>query len=426
MTLLRRVLFFVLSVVSLVSVLPHAPVVASVAPAASPSLPAQTVVPAVPLPAFLSVAAGDLHTCAVTAAKTVLCWGQNDSYQLGTGSTQARSTPTEVLSLSNVASVALGGQHTCALDSQGAVFCWGSNKYGQTGSRGLRDRTPVGSPRLVKLPKPAKQLTAGSKHTCALLTSGEVFCWGFNSFGQLGTGRTLTAWAPMKTRTMPAASQVSAGSMHTCAVVTGSLYCWGQNSNRQLGLPVSATSIPTKVPALASVSMVTTGTAHTCVLSGGSVLCSGRENQFQTSTPPVTTPSSSPSRSSTTTTTTTTRPPAAGATTSSWRTVAGLQSPSLVESHGDTSCALVASGGVSCWGRNRTGELGRASALLAAGPGAVLDASRAPLTGVSSVVLGAEHACALKASSVLCWGSGLFGQLGAGIVRRRDVATVLQ
>jgi alpha-tubulin suppressor-like RCC1 family protein len=63
---------------------------------------------------------------------------------------------------------------------------------------------------------------------------------------------------------------------------------------------------------------------------------------------------------------------------------------------------------------------------LADGPGAVLDASRSPITGVTSVVLGAEHVCALKGSTLLCWGSGLFGQLGTGIVRRRDLATALQ
>jgi len=80
---------------------------------------------------------------------------------------------------------------------------------------------------------------------------------------------------------------------------------------------------------------------------------------------------------------------------------------------------------VSCWGRNRTGELGRQSALLSDGPGAVLDSSRGPLTGVSMLALGAEHVCALRTSTVLCWGSGMFGQLGTGIVRRRDLATAL-
>jgi alpha-tubulin suppressor-like RCC1 family protein len=422
MRCLRRTLIAVLTLASLAT--SFAGYNTSIASASTPMVTQQTS-PVVSLPAFSSVAAGDLHTCAVATDKTVMCWGQNDSYQLGTGSTKSLSTPTLVSGLQNVASLALGGQHSCALDASGAVSCWGSNKYGQTGSRGLRDRTPVGTPRTVKLPKPAKALTAGSKHTCALLTTGEVYCWGFNASGQLGTGRTLTAWAPMKTRTMPAASQVSAGSMHTCAVVASSLYCWGQNSDRQIGLSLSATSIPTKVPSLVAVSMVTTGTAHTCVLSGGSVLCSGRENQFQTSTPPVTTPSSTPQKPGASSTTTTTVKPKAGAAQSSWRTVQGLQSPSLVAAHGDTSCALVTAGGVFCWGRNRTGELGRASALLSDGPGSVLGASRAPLTGVSSVVQGAEHVCALKASVVLCWGSGMFGQLGTGIIRRQDLATPL-
>jgi alpha-tubulin suppressor-like RCC1 family protein len=117
--------------------------------------------------------------------------------------------------------------------------------------------------------------------------------------------------------------------------------------------------------------------------------------------------------------------PASGASTSSWRTVAGLQSPTLVSSRGDTSCAIVAAGGVFCWGRNRTSELGRRSALLSDGPGAVLEASGGQLSGVSMVTHGAEHVCALRTSTVLCWGSGMFGQLGVGIVRRRDVATTL-
>jgi alpha-tubulin suppressor-like RCC1 family protein len=136
-----------------------------------------------------AVAAGYGHTCALSSEGAVECWGANDQGQVGNATTsrQPVSAPARVLPLGNdVLAIALGARHSCALTRMGAVTCWGANEWGQLGDGSTAaSATPV---QVNGLSGPAVAITTGQNHTCAVLLSGDVQCWGWNYFGQLGDG----------------------------------------------------------------------------------------------------------------------------------------------------------------------------------------------------------------------------------------------
>lgn len=145
------------------------------------------------------VSVGRRHMCAVLDDGRVRCWGWNNHGQLGLGNTDNigdDETPASVapVDLSGPAEqVACGSLHSCALLEDGKIQCWGDNKFGQLGyghDHAVGDKAPPKSVGTVYLGEPATAVVAGSYHTCALLDSGQVRCWGYNDQGQLGYGHT--------------------------------------------------------------------------------------------------------------------------------------------------------------------------------------------------------------------------------------------
>ena len=210
------------------------------------------------------------------------CWGQNTDGQLGDGTKINRPTPVAVAGLSGkVTSLALGDGHTCALLQTGQIQCWGSNG-GALGDGTSTDRlAPV---TVTALGGNATSISAGMAHTCALLQSGQVRCWGANGHGQLGagTGNYISLYSPSTVVGLPAkATGVSAGGVHTCALLqTGAVYCWGHNQNAQLGngtvnppnrdTPVAVLGLTGKAASIGA------GWWHTCaLLQSGQVQCWG-------------------------------------------------------------------------------------------------------------------------------------------------------
>jgi len=246
-----------------------------------------------------AIGAGQSHTCAVTTAGAVLCWGHGVNGQLGNGSTANRLMPFPVTSLdSGVQAVAGGNFHACALTTTGAVQCWGTNTSGQLGDG---TTLPRPTPALVtSLSSGVQAIAVGGLHSCALTTAGATQCWGSNVFGQLGDDTTMRRTTPVTVIGLGSGVQaVAAGETHTCAVtMTGAVQCWGSNSLGELGDGTTMQGLtPVAVNGLGNgMRAVAAGRHNTCALStGGVVLCWGRNDagqlgdgtQTQRSTPVV-------------------------------------------------------------------------------------------------------------------------------------------
>jgi len=249
----------------------------------STSTVANTPVPVLGLSSDVSaLAAGYSHSCAV-AGGGVLCWGSNANGQLGGGSAGGISlVPVAVPSLTvGVEALAAGYAHSCALQN-GGVLCFGSNSNGQLGNGTTADSSvPVAVTGLAG-PVLAVAAGAGSLHSCALLESGEVWCWGANSSGQLGNGTTADSSVPVQVTGLPGgAVGIAAGALHSCALLgSGGAWCWGYGGNGQLGNGSTASSaVPVAVLGVANGTGIAAGGTHACFLAGGNVQCWG-ENQL--------------------------------------------------------------------------------------------------------------------------------------------------
>ncbi len=242
-----------------------------------------------PLTAIIAIAAGGSHTCAVTSAATVKCWGDNEDGQLGDGTQAASDTPVDVVGITTATAITTGESHSCALTSAGAAVCWGSNGEGQIGDDRACGRRCIAPSQVAGLESGVTAISAGGLHTCALLDDGTVRCWGFNFEGQSGDGTSANIRVtPVPVTGLGGILAISAnGSFrgHTCAITAaGGVACWGDNANGQLGdgttedraEPVAVAGLSGPVVALSS------GDAHVCVLGeDGRVLCWGHNGAGQ-------------------------------------------------------------------------------------------------------------------------------------------------
>ena len=241
-----------------------------------------------------TVAAGrSWHTCALTVAGGVKCWGYNNFGQLGDGSlggvtNGGRAFPDYVVGMdSGVSDVRVGSVYTCALTSEGAVQCWGLNSSGQLGD-GTNENSAV-PVSVVGLESGAKAITAGDWHNCALMANDGVKCWGDNEFGQLGDGTAGDGDEETNDNSSNIALDVvglnagvvalDAGMWNTCALTdVGGVKCWGHNGYGQLGNGTTLNSAtPVDVIGLDDeVIAISAGGLHTCALmASGTVKCWG-------------------------------------------------------------------------------------------------------------------------------------------------------
>ena len=245
------------------------------------------------------VAAGTYHTCALLSGGTVRCWGMGDHGRLGyvdTADVGNSNTPADVGDIDvggTVMSIACGNTHTCALLVGGTVRCWGN---GDSGRLGYGDKSDIGNDETpasagdVDVGGTVMQLAAGAQHTCALLTSGRVRCWGRGNDGQLGYGAGNSVGddeSPASAGDVDIggiAVQIVAGAQHTCALLQGgSVRCWGHGSGGRLGYGTTVTigddELPSTAPVVSLggvVEELAAGAEHTCArLAGGTVRCWG-------------------------------------------------------------------------------------------------------------------------------------------------------
>jgi putative cell wall-binding protein len=189
---------------------------------------------------------GYSHQCAVTVAGRVACWGSNWNAQLGDGTTQDRQHPvwvsSDALTATTVVSVALGGVHTCALTADGEVFCWGGNSVGQVGTGSLASAVfePVRVNGGALQGVTARRLSVGQGHTCVVTVEERAVCWGANSGRQVSQIFSGAERLPVRVESGALIGQsllqVEAGDSHTCALTsTGTVICWGAGSSGSLG-----------------------------------------------------------------------------------------------------------------------------------------------------------------------------------------------
>ncbi len=225
---------------------------------------------------FSFLSAGSSHTCGTARTGEAYCWGANSSGQLGDGTTTPRSAPVRVSGSASFRIIRSGAQHTCGLTTNGRVQCWGSNARGQLGSgSGGAQPTPV----TVSLGTAAGAVTVGQQHSCAITTAGKAYCWGRNDSGQLGDGSTTDRRGPVAVAGDLKFVSIAAGGFHTCAVTAeNELYCWGQNRWGQLGVGTTLdTPLPQKLESATGYLTVTAGLGHTCARSrDGRGWCWGR------------------------------------------------------------------------------------------------------------------------------------------------------
>ena len=240
-----------------------------------------------------SVAAGDFFTCASLASGGAKCWGEDDFGQLGDGidvgdgNTSITSLlPVAVTGLAaSVTSISAGDTHTCAVEVGGVAQCWGDGRQGELGT-GI-DTLSSKPLTVLGLGGPVASISAGFQYTCAVLVSGAAKCWGDNHFGQLGDGSTTSSTSPVQVAGLESGvASIAAGETHTCALLdTGGVKCWGGNGiYGELGNGSFANSpTPVQVAGLESgIIAIDAGWDFTCaLLSDDTVECWGSNTSGQ-------------------------------------------------------------------------------------------------------------------------------------------------
>lgn len=357
---------------------------------------------------WTAVTAGGAHTCALRSDDTAWCWGSNSNGQLGNGTSTPSPHPIQVKGLTGVTDIDADWVHTCAATSAGKAHCWGENDGMQLGDPNAETTYPSCVPGGCPLPVLVVNLDAvaavgtGARHSCAVLSTGQAWCWGFNEFGQLGNGNMPTdSAAPAQVKSLSNVVEISGSPWHTCAVTQDNkAYCWGDNADGNLGVEDPMESdLPIAVPGVPNVTRVVAGEVHTCALTqGGRVFCFGANAAGQLGSG-TTDASTTPLE------------------------VSGFSGARAVTTALDHSCAVDGQGAVWCWGSNGSddnndgvpdepnGKVGKPTSVKNQLKPAVV----AGVTHAAEVSAGDQHTCAVTHDGeIWCWGDNTDGQLGSG------------
>ena len=308
---------------------------------------------------FASVSAGGGYTCGVTNSGAAYCWGEGENGQLGNGSERDQARPAAVSGRLTFATVSAGEDHACGVTTTGDAYCWGNNFRGELGDGSQRDQT---TPVAVSGGLTFRTISAGFFHTCGVTTIGAAYCWGEGKVGQLGNGSMdLENPTPVAVSRGLTFAEVSASSRHTCGVTTsGAAYCWGYGADGMLGdgvtvrqtMPGDGTNDrqlqPVPVSGGLTFALVKAGSSHTCgVTTSGAAYCWGTsgtgvlgdDNAADNSTTPV-------------------------------AVSGGLVFASL-SAGDDHNCGVTTGGAAYCWGWPSPGKLGDGSGIPQFTPAAV-------------------------------------------------------
>jgi alpha-tubulin suppressor-like RCC1 family protein len=339
----------------------------------------------VPQGPAIAISVGTGFACALTTAGGVVCWGNNDSGELGNGTTAQSAAPAQVSGLaSGVVAVSAGYDSACALTNGGSVWCWGNDSTGQLGDGSTANSSvPV---QVTGLGDAAIAVSVGEGIACAATAQYALVCWGDDSSGlitgsvqqdgQLLPFPIVAGPQPVPTGSFPTGvAAVSVGSYALCELTTaGTVLCWEASSFWQ-SVFVSHSLVPTPVTGLdGGVKGVSAGGSACALGANGELLCWGDESRVPTAVPGF---------------------------------PCGVKSVSV---GAGSQCAITAGGAVVCWGTGDHGQLGDGLDGDSSAPVPVAGLT----SGVSAVSVGGTSACALtSAGHVWCWGRNLDGELGS-------------
>jgi len=307
----------------------------------------------------ITVGTNGNYTCTIASDNLAYCWGDNAYGQLGNSSTAQSNIPVQVnisgvLSGKTIKQISAGANHACAIASDSLAYCWGSDTYGRLGDNTTTQTSvPVAVYASgVLSSKTILAISAGTYHTCAIASDNLAYCWGYNASGQLGNNSTTQSQVPVAVDTSGVLSgktikSISVGNGHSCVVASDNkAYCWGSNSNGQLGNNSYSNSL---VPVAVDTSGVLAGKTvtsiaastqlHTCVTTSEyRAYCWGHDNDGRLGD------------------LTTIQSPVPVAVSTS-----GIMSGKSIKTISDGywhSCSITTDDQLYCWGNNLYGELG--------------------------------------------------------------------
>ncbi|MFZ5889585.1 MAG: RCC1 domain-containing protein [Myxococcota bacterium] len=349
---------------------------------------------------YEQVSAGTFTTCGVALNGSVLCWGRNESGQLGQGFTDTSAHTSAVsVTVSKAAEVAVGTTHACARLFNGTVRCWGGNQFGQLGNG---TKTNSSNPVMVTGLENVTRISVGSMHSCAVRSDGTAACWGAGDWGILGNRSTTGSTTPTAVVGLGSIAAIAAeASNSTCALLTnGTVYCWGDDLHGELGNGSadgnSGSLIPVQVTGLTGITQLNGSIARK---SDTNTLWFWGENEYgqagtgeKSTGGPITIEYYAPVQ------------------------VSSITIAKQASRGGQSTCAVMNDGTVRCWGTNNNGSLGVGSSASSFTPVSVPG-----LSGVASLDCGSDgHCCAvLNDGSLRCWGNNQYGQLGDGTTTNR-------
>jgi alpha-tubulin suppressor-like RCC1 family protein len=200
-----------------------------------------------------AIAGGENHTLALKANRTLWAWGGNYYGQLGLGDTWIdRTTPTQVTTETDwlpQGGIIAGANHSLGIKATGTLWAWGYNNRGQLGLGNSGIGTERPTPTQVTTENNWSIATAGAAHSLALKTTGTLWAWGYNYYGQLGDETFTNRTTPRQIGTTSDWSAVIAGNNYSLAIkMTGTLWAWGNNDVGQLGLGNNGTGTQRNTP----------------------------------------------------------------------------------------------------------------------------------------------------------------------------------
>jgi len=300
------------------------------------------------------------------------------------------SVASVTVSAFNFTAISAGWTDTCGIITSGSVYCWGRNGYGQLGNGTTNGDSNI--PVLVSNLANATQISVGNSHACAMLSNGTIWCWGNNGNGFLGNGTTTDSNVPVQSTGITTSTNIGIGNAVSCARLSnGSGDCWGYDWSGQTGngsLSTATVSLPTQVGSVTNFTQVVGGQNISCgLLTTGRVNCwglgpngrLGDGGSYCGSCGTVT--------------------PV---------TVYGITTATQISVSDDYGCALLADNTIKCWGLNQSGQVGNGTNTSTTTPVSV-----SGITTATFVSSGTFDSCAiLTGGSVECWGSYGSGMLG--------------